>query len=394
MTRSRPVWMPAALLALTVAASADTAPGRSPVRDPQATQTPPPAKPKKTPAVKAAAPWPDSATIAKRREQAEALALFQSSVPLPITLAANFDAVNADRNATSAKTYPASLTVAGERGETLAIPVTLRTRGHLRLNPWTCAFPPLSVEFPKKETQDTLFDGQDKLDLITHCQDDAEYDQYVLKEYLAYRLYNLVTPRSLRVRLAQATYVDSRNRRKVASRYAVFIENEDDLARRLEGRALAFPHTVFNNYDGDALTMAMVFEFMIGNTDYSIWGLHNVRQVQTRSRPLYPIIWDFDGSGLVSAPYVVPDARLGIPSARVRVYRGPCRTLEAFEPTFAAFLAKEAESMELVKSLPGLRPFHREQAAQFLKQFYVMLRSKEGLKKAFVDRCNKKANTL
>jgi hypothetical protein len=68
-----------------------------------------------------------------------------------------------------------------------------------------------------------LFDGQGTLDLVTHCQDDNDYDQCVLKEHLAYRLYNLVTPRSLRVRLAQATCVDSRTRRKVASRYAVFI---------------------------------------------------------------------------------------------------------------------------------------------------------------------------
>ena len=139
--------------------------------------------------------------------------------------------------------------------------------------------------------------------------------------------------------------------------------------------------------------MAMVFEYMIGNTDYSIWGLHNVRQVQTRFRPLYPIIWDFDGSGLDSAPYVAPDARLGIPSARVRVYRGPCRTLEAFEPTFAAFRAKEAESMALVNSLPGLRPLSRAGRA-VPDGNYRMLRSKEDLKKAFVDRCNKKANTL
>jgi hypothetical protein len=140
--------------------------------------------------------------------------------------------------------------------------------------------------------------------------------------------------------------------------------------------------------------MAMVFEYMVGNTDYSIWGLHNVHQVQTRYRPLYPIIWDFDGSGLVSAPYVVPDARLGITSARVRVYRGPCRTLDAFEPTFAAFRAKETESLALLDSLPGLRPFHREQAKQFLTRFYTILRSKDELKKAFIDHCNKKANTL
>ncbi len=390
--RHRP-WVAAVFVLLTVAAPPDRARGNEAAGGPQATPAKPVAQPKKTPAEKMATPWPDDATIAKRRDEAQALPLFQSSDPLPITLAANFDAVNGDRNAKSTKTFPASLTVAGAKGETQTIPVTLRTRGQLRLKPEICGFPPLALEFPKNEARNTLFDGQAKLDLIVHCQDDNDYDQYVLKEYLAYRLYNLVTPRSLRVRLARATYVDSRNGRKVATRYAVFIENQDDLARRLEGRALAFPHTAFDNYDSQALTTAMVFEYMIGNTDYSIWGLHNVRQVQTRYRPLYPIIWDFDGSGLVSVPYVVPDASLGILSSRVRVYRGPCRTLDAFEPTFAAFRAKEAESMVLVNSVPGLGPFHRRQAVDFLSRFYATLRSKEALNREFIEHC-KKSNTL
>ncbi len=383
----------AAFLLLIVGGPPGTATGNDAAGGPQATQAKPVAQPKKTPAEKMAAPWPDDSTIAKRRDEAQALPLFQGIDPLPITLAANFDAVNADRNTTSTKAFPASLTVGGAKGETQAIPVTLRTRGQLRLKPEICDFPPLAIEFPKKEAKNTLFDGQAKLDLVTHCRDDSDYDQYVLKEFLAYRLYNLVTQRSLRVRLARANYVDARNGRKVASRYAVFIENEDDLARRLEGRALAFPHTAFDNYDTQALTTAMVFEYMIGNTDYSIWGLHNVRQVQTRYRPLYPIIWDFDGSGLVSAPYVVPDASLGILSSRVRVYRGPCRTLEAFEPTFAAFRAKESESMALVNSVPGLEPFHRRQAVDFLSRFYATLRSKEALKREFIEHC-KKSNTL
>ena len=362
--------------------------------EPQAGQAKPAEKPKKTPAEKLDAPWPDAETIAKRRQQAEALPLFETHDPLAVTIAANFGPVMADRDTDSTKTFPASLTVAGGEGASVTIPVTLRTRGQLRLSSTVCTFPPLGVAFTKKEVKATPFDGQRELDMVTHCQDDDDYDQNVLKEYLAYRLYNLITPRSFRVRLAQATYVEARSGRKLASRHAIFIEDDDDLARRLEGRALEFPRTAFNNYDGEALTTMAVFQYMIGNTDYSIWGLHNVKQVQTRSRPLYPIIWDFDVSGLVSPPYGAPDPRLGLASLRARLYRGPCRSLETFEPTFAAFRAKEAESMALVRSLPGLRPFQRRLTEQFLTRFYDTLRSKEAMKKEFVDHCNTKANTI
>ena len=172
-------------------------------------------------------------------------------------------------------------------GQLRVIPVLLRTRGNLRLDSRVCAFVPLSIEFPKNVVNDTAFDGQRKLKLITHCQEEEDYDQGVLKGYLAYRLFNLITPRSFRVRLAKATYVNSRNGKTMSSHNAVFIEDEDDLARRLEGRAVAMPHTVFVNYDLDALTTMMVFQYMIGNTDFSIYALHNVKIVQTRFRPLY-----------------------------------------------------------------------------------------------------------
>ena len=388
------VWAPIAFLVVTAPAVPVVPHGVHAAGEPQAGQAKPAEKPKKTPAEKLDAPWPDAGTIEKRRKEAEALPLFQTHDPLAITIATNFGPVMADRDTDSTKTFPASLTVAGGEGSSVTIPVTLRTRGQLRLSSTVCTFPPLGVSFTKKEVKATPFDGQRELDMVTHCQDDDDYDQNVLKEYLAYRLYNLITPRSFRVRLAQVTYVEARSGRKLASRHAIFIEDEDDLARRLEGRALEFPRTAFNNYDGEALTTMAVFQYMIGNTDYSIWGLHNVKQVQTRSRPLYPIIWDFDVSGLVSPPYGAPDPRLGLASLRARLYRGPCRSLEAFEPTFAAFRAKEAESMALVRSLPGLRPFQRRLTEQFLTRFYDTLRSKEAMKKEFVDRCNTKAITI
>ena len=384
----------AAFLLLALAASPAVSEGRDAAPVPQAAQTNAAPKPKKTPAEKMAESWPDDATLAKRRADAEARRLFQSADPLPFTLAADFSAVNRDRRRNSTKTFPASLTVADRDGAARIIPVLLRTRGNIRLDSRVCAFVPLSIEFPKNVVNDTAFDGQRKLKLITHCRDEEDYDQGVLKEYLAYRLFNLITPRSFRVRLAKATYVDSRNGKTMSSHDAVFIEDEDDLARRLEGRAVAIPHTVFVDYDLDALTTMMVFQYMIGNTDFSIYALHNVKIVQTRFRPLYPIVWDFDVSGLVAPSYGAPDPRLGLPSLLERRYRGPCRTLEAFEPTFAAFRAKEAESMALVDSVPGLGQWHRNLVRQFLANFYATLGRKEALKKAFVDRCKPAANTM
>jgi hypothetical protein len=391
------------LLLVLLPAAPDAARGGGPAASPQASQAKPtqpasqakPApKPKKAPSAKMAEPWPDDATIAAHKLDAEGRRLFQTADTLPITLAADFKAVNRDRNPESTKTFPATLTVAGEAGAAAAIPVTLRTRGKIRLDPKLCSFVPLSLEFSKKEVKGTPFDGQRKLKMVTHCQNDDDYDQYVLKEYFAYRLFNLVSPRSFRVRLAKATYVDAANGKTVASHYAVFIEDDDDLARRLEGRSIALPHTAFVNYDIEALTTMMVFQYMIGNTDFSIYALHNVRMVQTRFRPLYPIIWDFDVSGLVSPVYGAPDPRLELSSLRERKYRGPCRTLEAFGPTFAAFKAKEAESLALLDSLPDLRQRPRDEVRQFLARFYTTLGRPDQLKKEFVDKCKPENNTM
>jgi hypothetical protein len=357
----------------------------------QAKQAP---KPKKPAAVKYAEPWPDDATMKARRAEAEALPLFKATDPLALVLSADFGAVNGDRRPDTTKTFPASIKVTSDKGAETTMPVTLKTRGKLRLDPRVCAFAPLNVAFTKKEVKGTPFDGQRALKLVTHCQNYDSYDQFVLKEYLAYRLFNLVTPRSFRARLAKVTYVNTKNGKTLFTHYGIFIENDDDLARRLEGRALEYPHTAFENYDAEAMNTLMVFQYMIGNTDFSLWGLHNAKMVQTRYRPLFPIAWDFDSSGLVYPPYSMPDPVLQLGSFEDRKYRGPCRTLEAFEPTFELFRSKKAESLALVDSLPDLTEAQRKQARRFLEQFYTTLDRKDALKKEFVDKCNPKSNTM
>jgi hypothetical protein len=267
--------------------------------------------------------------------------------------------------------------------------VTLRTRGNLRLNSRTCGFVPLAVSFVKLEAAGTIFDGQNKLKLVTHCWDDAQYDQRVLREYLAYRLHNLLTPRSFRARLARATYVDAASGKPVATRNAIFIEDEDDVARRMEGRALSLPRMLFSDFEPESLTQMMLFQYLIGNTDFSIFAVHNVAMVATPTRVFYPIAWDFDVTGLVDPPYGIPSPELGIASIQERLYRGPCRTIAELEPSLAILRAKRAEALALADSIPGLDQRNRRAVVEFLGQFFTLLGRQDALKRELVDKCKK-----
>ena len=231
---------------------------------------PPSAPGKKNPLLKLAQPWPDAAALKARRLESEARPLFQSGEPLEFTLTADFGAINRDRNPESATRYPAALTVAGADGQPRNIDVKLSARGHFRRMARNCSFVPLRVEFPKEGMAGTPFDGQTTLKLGTGCENSKEYEQITLREYLQYPMFNLLTPLSFRARLARATYTDAKSKKKGAPRYALFIEHENEVARRNEGRIVDLARLVFNDLEARTLTRMMLFEYMIGNTDFSM----------------------------------------------------------------------------------------------------------------------------
>ena len=341
---------------------------------------------KKNPLLKLAEEWPADEVLQARRSEADARQLFRDVEPLAFTLTADFKAINKDRNPESTKRYPGVISAAagGASGE---LPVQLGTRGHFRLMSRNCDFVPLRVEFPRDRTAGTAFDGQTNLKLGTHCRGDRAYDNYTLREYLTYRLFNMVTPLSFRARLGRATYVDATSKKAIGTRYSIFIEHENEVARRFGGRIVELPRIVFNDLDGPTLTRMMLFEYMIGNTDFSIWALHNVRLVQDRARRLYPVPYDFDLSGFVHAPYASPDPRIGIRSVLDRLYRGPCRTVEEFEEAASALRAKRGDMLALIDSMADLDRDARVEAKEFLDSFFRSIEKPGSVKKQFVDNC-------
>jgi hypothetical protein len=361
----------AALVAVIVAAPALLA------------QNPPAAAPKKDPQLKLAQPWPEDDVLTALKTEAQARKLFQDSTPIEFTLTSDFNLINKERTPNSSKQFPGMLTIDGKD-----IPVKLGSRGHFRLNRVTCEFVPIKIVFQPDQIASTIFEGQTTLKLGTHCQNAKEFDQYVIREYLTYKFANLVTPLSFRARLARATYVEAKSKKPISTHHAMFLEHENDVARRLGGRDVSLPHLMFKDLDQNTLTTMTLFEYMLGNVDFSIWALHNVMIVQDKKRTFFPVPYDFDMSGMVRPPYAGPDPRLPLRSITDRYYRGPCRSVAEFDAAAEPFRARKADIFAAIETLKELNGDHKSEMKAYLESFFRAIEKPESIKKTFVDGCH------
>ena len=342
-------------------------------------QAPPP----KSPFQKLAEPWPDAEQMRQRKAAAEALRLFGAEDPVAFTLTADFKTINKDRDPKSKKQYPAELTIAGGAA---AIPVKLNARGHVRRMSRTCDNVPLKIEFPDDKLEGTIFDGQDGLKLVVQCRNAGAFEQFLLREYLVYRVMNLITPQSFRARLARVSYVDPAGK-PLGERYGMLLEDDSDVAKRMAGRTVELPRVLFKDLHAETLDAMMLFEYMIGSTDFSIYALHNVVFVQKPDRSLFSVPYDFDMAGLVSATYAIPDKRLPISSVKERLYRGPCRTQEQLDAALTTFRAQKDRVLALPDSIPDLSKGSVNDAKNYLEDFYDAIKDPKDVKRLFVDGC-------
>lgn len=254
----------------------------------------------------------------------------------------------------------------------------LRARGNYRRQEDICDVPPIRLNFKKKQVEGTEFAGQDKLKLVTHCQNKREqYEQYVLREYLAYRIFNILTDRSFRARLLRVTYVDTDGENETSTHYGILLEDDDRLAERLGVQKLEVPYTSVSDLDPAYAALVSVFQYMIGNTDYSLIRgekdedcCHNIVLLAQASGGHLAVPYDFDFAGLVDAPYAGPNPKLRIRRVTQRLYRGPCAYNEHVDAAIAGTREHQADIMDLVASLEGLDDRSRERVAKFLGKFY------------------------
>ncbi len=312
--------------------------------------------------------------------------LFASHETLELRIEANFDKIHKERK-DKAKSYPATLRVEGPDGAEQELGLKIKTRGLFRLKRSTCKDPPLRLDFPKTKLEGTIFEGQNKLKLVTHCRDNDSYEQNALEEYLIYRTFNLLTDSSFRVRLVRITYVDSRGKDDDKVRYGFLIEDEDVLAKRLDGFIVKSKQAHPSLLSDEDAALVAVFQYMIGNTDFSVVFFHNIKIVQTASGSYLPIPYDYDWAGLVGAPYAKPNSRLGTRSVRDRVYMGYCRPAMDFALIYQRFQQNHEAILDLFANQEGLSEDNRKRAARYLGEFFETLEDPSKAAWKIVGRC-------
>jgi len=279
-------------------------------------------------------------------------------------------------------------------GATIRLPVRSRSRGVFRRN--NCARPPLRLNFKKSDVPGSVFEGQDKLKLVNPCTAGSQDQKYLLLEYLAYKVYEVISDHAFATRLMELSYQDSSQRIKPWQTLAFVIEDEGELIKRLGGEELGDRGVSRRTVDRDAAARVELFQYLIGNTDFSLYAsaperdcCHNIKhsdQGEAGAPRYIPIPYDFDSAGLVNAPYAEPPASLPISSVRKRFYMGYCRDPKHLDAAIAHFVERKA-AITAVFSSELLDEKTRKKTLKYVEDFFETIEDPKKAKRSLYKRC-------
>jgi len=280
-------------------------------------------------------------------------------------------------------------------GADVSVYVGVRTRGNSRRNRDVCRFPPVRLNVRKGEVDGTLFDGQDKLKMVTHCRTGSNrHEQSALREFLVYRMLNELTPLGFRVRLLRVTWVDTERDGKSFTAPGFLIESDERFAKRVGEPVVDVPRTRVSALDPDYTNLVSLFQYFIGNTDFSpIVGppgencCHNSQLFGDPSSRLFSVPYDFDQSGMVNAPYAAPNPRFRLASVQSRLYRGRCVNNDRLDASIRTFVEHRDALYALVDSVAELGARARSDMTRFMDRFYEEIGDAEARTRHLVEEC-------
>ena len=286
------------------------------------------------------------------------------------------------------KFQPATLHIEKEN-MSQSFEIKLKPRGKTRKN--ICDFPPLKLRFSEDDLQTAKLSDYTKLKLVTHCQGDEDL---VLKELLAYKLYNILTEKSFKVQLAKISYVDESGETEPIEKYGFLIENTREMADRLNGQIVKNKTDKLKSIDAEQYRMLTLFQYMIGNTDWNLGKRHNIKMVKLADRKApVPVPYDFDFAGLVNAPYANPHPQLPIQKVTDRFFQWRGKCASGFEETLEVFKAKKEAILNYCAQFEGLEESQKTEMLEYINSFYEIIEQEDKMKEKLTvvangDTCN------
>jgi hypothetical protein len=318
--------------------------------------------------------------------------IFSDATEMNVTLSGPWRKIK--RNIKKDDLYPVQLTYTGADGQQHTIEAEVTPRGLTRRFK-VCKFPPLKIHFDKEKMKGTEFRGNKSLKLVTYCQTHSKYEQYYVKEFLVYRIYNLITEYSFRAQPMMVEYKDSEKDDSI-TRFSFLIEDIDEVADRNDLKKLTVGRVPQSKLDALETSYLSLFQYLIGNLDWAATGgpdkdkcCHNGKIIgkSENENPKYTIPYDFDASGLVNAHYAVPPDGLKVRNIRQRLYRGFCVHNDKLPQAVARFNEKKPDIMALFEDNTHLTKKTRNNTIDYIEDFYEVLNDPKRFKREITDKC-------
>ena len=295
--------------------------------------------------------------------------LFNDQKPLKIKLSYSNDVI---RSETDDTTYVKTDMSFWHDDKWNDLEVSLRARGNFRRS--KCYFPPIKMKIKKSKAEGTLFEGNKNLKLVVPCLLQKEKNDNIVQEFIAYKLYEKISPFHFQTRIVEIEFVEIKKRKTLMHQLKGFlIEDDKRVADRFEGKS--FERYIHPKAMDDVTSIQnSMFQFMIGNTDFSVAYQHNGKLLYANKK-IYPLPYDFDLCGLVDASYAIVNSNLGISSVKERKYRGFKRDESLVQDVRDQFLSKKSQFLQIIN---GQEPLFElasefESTKAYLSSFFEIL---------------------
>lgn len=322
----------------------------------------------------------DSTKVKSEKEVVTIFKTIQSEKVPSITIKTAINSIIENKKTNNL--YPATLTFKLKDGTMLEKSIELKPRGKSRRK--YCEFPPLQVRFSKKELKARGISTDHKnLKLVTHCLESNTATPSILKEYLAYKIYNELSPNGLDAQLLATKYEDIHTG-TVLERYAVLLEDIDELAERLDGKEVDGYSREKKEFIAENIDIFSLFQYMIGNADWDIPVIRNIKFIKVNNeKKLIAVPYDFDSAGFVSTPYAIPNPNYKLESIKQRFFMGDFKNKQARQKTIAHFNQKKENIYQLVNDFKEMDELTKIEVKEYLDSFYKTINKSQLVKRAF-----------
>ncbi len=322
--------------------------------------------------IKESGVFPDSSLIGPVSANINNIKIFDAKEPLDLTL--KYDITSFIRHKFQGEYLDAEFRLHLNETDSIVKNIRLKARGNFRRG--HCFFPPIYLNFKTDPILNSELEGYKKIKLVTHCSGSKNYQSYIYKEYLAYKLYNLFTDKSFRVRLLNITYIDTGKKSHNYKQIGFLIEPIELVIDRTNSVEVNSQLIQSKNIIESEMDMVALFQYMIGNTDWRAKGGHNIKYMKSLkvlTEKVTPVPYDYDYSGFVDADYAIPQEWTSVDYIYEREYLGYCRNDEAYRQVINKFVRKKTSVYETIQSFPYLNEKEKKKLIHYIDGFYSMV---------------------